>query len=401
MIHVGSTSVRRAISILLGSLVVALASPRGQGAEEITVAYANTHAGFVELFDLHESRSGVTVNRVHISTVDMRSALLARAEDRRLPDAVILSADNLGLDALAFSSVPLEFFDPGLNEQMRRRVKRDGNHLGIPLIAGNHLVLYYDKARFSEAPRTIEPLGSQRLDQSAFPISWNYDSMYWFMTFAGAHDAFPIREGEVLLDTVGMRTALREYVRLSRGGFVNPASDYMSAKQAFIGGLVPCLIDGEWAYGELKTRFGDRLGIGPLPTIGTSELVSYSTVQVLAFPNRSLHGQKRTLLAEFGLFLQSEEAQRHLLNQVGALPVHDAVVSELMDAGDENLKEIMRTYQAAVPLPLDDRMGVVWEAMHKGFDRYLGGHHDSETATAFMQHLSDRSTTRAVEENLP
>lgn len=381
-------------------LVAILTRQKSLAAQEITVAFANSHAQFTNLFTRFTEETGIAVKSEFIDTSAMRPELLLRANRQQLPDAVIFSADNLSTHAFAFSEVKSNLFNAKLNAQARAMVEFEGAYLGVPVLVGNHLMLYYNKELLNEAPEALPNSGGGKTGRQP-RVAFNYGSMYWFMSFVGACDGFPIQGGSVRLDTPEMQAALRLYSNLAKGGAVDSRNKYSEAKDSFLKGQVPCLIDGDWAYGELAARFGKKLGIAGLPSIGGRRLVSYCAAQALAFPNRSLQGPKAEPLRRFAEFMQSAEVQRQIWREIGALPVRDDSISELMSSGNEQLKDVYRAYQTATPLPLDASMAVVWEAMYGGFVRYSGGWYDAPRTTAYMQHLATVSTDAKAVANTP
>lgn len=384
----GTRTWLRALVLVL--LAVVIVHEDGHAASEITVVYANSHARFPRLFALFSEQTGIAVKSEFIDTALMRPELLIRANRQMLPDAVIFSADNLNASQLAFSRVRSNLFSANLDQRVRGMVEFEGVYRGIPVLVGNHLMLYYNKGLLDRAPDTLPDFAKAGRSRTPL-VAFDYGSMYWFLSFAGACGGFPLQDGAIRLDTPEMRAALQLYSNIASAGTVNPGNNYQEAKDGFLKGKVPCLIDGDWAYGELLAAYGNRLGVARLPDVGGRRLASYCTAQALAFPNRSLQGPKSAALLRLAEFMQSAAVQRRIWSEIGALPVTGDAISELLSSGNEQLKDIYRAYETAVPLPVDANMAVIWEVMQRGVTRYSGGWYDAGRATAYMQHLAIRS----------
>ncbi|RME68943.1 MAG: extracellular solute-binding protein, partial [Verrucomicrobia bacterium] len=350
-----------------------------------------THSRFTALFDAFTRETGIAVTHRFVPTEDILPFLLRAAESRQLPDAVVLSADNLSVSLLAYEDVPRDLVSDAIDDAILDLARVDGRLKGIPILTGNQLLLYYNKTRLPHAPARLEALAPAS-DDAAPRVAWNFRSMYWFLTFLAGRGGFPIRDGDVALDTPPMRETLEAYVALARSGFVDPDLDYPAIHQAFVDGRLDAIIDGEWVAGELHTAMGETLGIAPLPTWEGTPLQAFRSAQVLAFPNLSLSGRRGPLLRQLARFLQTPEAQRYIWQTIGAIPVRRDTQAELRASGDHHMAALLETWAAADALRPDRRMPLVWEALKVGFTRCAEGIYTAADAAAFMQHRFAQSS---------
>ncbi len=90
---------------------------------------------------------------------------------------------------------------------------------------------------------------------------------------------------------------------------------------------------GSWSYGAFAEVLGEDLGVLTLPSIEGREMVPYSSVHALAFPNQSLQGEKRAQLKLLAEFLQSAPVQRRIWQELRGLPVSRQVMAEVESRG--------------------------------------------------------------------
>lgn len=367
-------------------------------AETLLIAYANTHLGFEQQLRRFEQDSGVKLTFIHTNTTAMRVEMLRRASARTLPDAVILAADNLALETLSFSRIPKEFLSPLLSERVLSLGRRGDTLYGIPIIGGNHLMLYYNKSLLPAPKAALEDYVPERGAgrQPVRPIVWPHASMYWFLPFALAFDGDPLRPVEVRMDSPEMVRALGKYVKLGHSLDLGAQCDYECALAAFMDGKAASLIDGEWSMGRLLSQWGDKLGIASLPTVEGVPLRAVCSAQVLAFPNLSLRGEKRVALEKFARFVQSDAFQTAVWKELHAIPVNADAVKAVMASDDELLKFAVAGFESARPMPVDPRMPVIWEALLKGYERHAEGQYDAAKSAAYMQQLVDKSLNSAL-----
>ncbi len=119
--------------------------------QQITIAFSLENYDFSQFFGEFTGQTGIDVGFAKVSTSDMKMEVLTMADRRSLPDAIIIPGDMLGLDVAAYSEVPDAWITSGLEQDKKALGMVDGQLVGIPLIAGNHLVLYYNKS-LVEAP---------------------------------------------------------------------------------------------------------------------------------------------------------------------------------------------------------------------------------------------------------
>lgn len=360
---------------------------------QVTIAFTHENYNFFNLFEQFSAATGIQVKTAAFASEDLKVELLQRADNDLLPDAVIVPADYIGLEEINYSEIPPELNDPNTDSSLVSALKIDQKQFGIPIIAGNHLVLYYNKRYVSSPAVTWSSMFEMQntLPKGVDLIGWSYNEMYWFLPFLTAFGEPPLQGHQMALDTQGMRSALKYYWQLSEQGYVDPHCDYQCSFDKFAAGQLAYMINGVWANGKLNQTMAENLGVAVLPQIGDKTMQPYYSAHVLAFPNRSLSSDKRQHLQRLAQFFQSYQTQAKIWYELHSLPVHRLVLNKVRLEAGQNERAIFEQLDRAVPMPTTREMAIVWEAIGKGANRYMAGVFSAEKATQYMQYVADKT----------
>ena len=362
-------------------------------ANTITLAYSLENYDLSRYFETFTRQTGIQIHHAQLSTSDMKTEILVRADAHALPDAVIVPGDLLGLTVAEFGEVPANWLSAETTKNTRRHGKVKGVQLGIPIIAGNHLLLYYNKSHIAQPASNWQELLTQK--PKVIPgtrlISWSYNEMFWLIPFLGAYDAFPYGNNAISLNLPGIGEALEFYKALADNGTVEASCNYQCAFDAFVNEKVTYTINGSWSLGGFGEKLGANLGVALLPDIGANAMRPYSSVHALAFPNRASQSGKKALLQQLSLFLQSYDIQYQIWQDISALPVNNKVLQHVKAHSSDNTQNLLTQLQQSEPMPNDPEMAIVWEALLMGFNRFQGGAMDVEETLAYMQYIADKS----------
>ena len=356
----------------------------------LTIGYEN--AALSLLIDDFEQHYPYQVETRTFDNAALKTALLQHGDKHQLPDAALVPADFLGLSSLEYSQVDASLISSQTGQQFSDSAKVDGDYLGIPIIAGNHLILYYNNQLVTQVASSWQQLRQQQHSVPAqHLLTWSYNEMYWLIPFATAMQSTPLAGQRIQLNTPEMRQALKFYLATSQQGLVDQDCDYSCSIDNFSRGNSAYLISGVWSYRQLKVQLGDNLGISTLPTLNGNPMRSYFSSHVLAFPGNSLKGPKRQALLAFAQHLQRPSMQKLLWDKMQVLPVNSDILKQITAQADANTANIIRQLNQSVPMPNSYLMALVWEAMSIGFRRYAADVISVEQATLLMQHLAEQS----------
>ncbi len=156
-----------------------------------------------------------------------------------------------------------------------------GKTYGVPLQAGNHLMLYYNKKFVPTAPATFDDLVKISKDlitknasvKNFTPFAWNQGESFWVFPVAHAYGAteFDKDNKTPVLDTDGWTSTYTLFHDLKFTDKITPSEcDYNCMDGGFSNGTAAMILNGDWALGGDKRYIkvlGKDLGIAPWPKV--------------------------------------------------------------------------------------------------------------------------------------
>ncbi|MEW9698944.1 extracellular solute-binding protein [Paenibacillus sp. SI8] len=281
-----------------------------------------------------------------------------------------------------YSQVPSDFSEGLLDNEALATMQVRGLQYGLPALLGNHLVLYYNKEIYGEAPQSWEQVAAMLPELQAkqiIPVGADLEQSYWFIPFLTAFGGWPMKDGRPDLIHDAMKQALQfVHTQLEEGHIVslNGSRDLL---EHFISGQVGAIICGEWNFNYLTQHMQGKLGIGRLPSIGGNDSIPMSSSIGMIFPNRALESELKDELRSFARFMLSEECQLKWVNEVQRIPANRAVLQYLAANSSPNWVEILSLLQESRPMPIDPLMIHNWVAMEHGL-RVLLEEKDTDAA---------------------
>ncbi|MFY8272754.1 sugar ABC transporter substrate-binding protein [Pseudoalteromonas sp. SSDWG2] len=322
----------------------------------------------------------------------LKVRLIQSVESGAKADAILVPSDYLGMDEfIHYSKVPASLITQHLSPYFEKSGTVQDEQLGIPIVGGNHLLMFYNKSKISTPAKTWEEIIRAQEQQKSPLIGWSFMEMFWFVPFIHAFDEAPVVNEQPNLDTQSMRNALAFVWRLAQNGIVDAQCDYACNDKRFLGGETAYSINGVWAYNQYKQALGDNLGVAILPTINGRPMAPYSTSFVLAFPNKALEKDKRQELEQLARLLQSTQFQSALWQQRIGIPVRSDVYNDIIQHADSDAKVVLEALAFTKPMPNSRNMMIIWEVLLKGYTRFGAGALDAQQTSRFMQKLAERS----------
>lgn len=372
---------------------VFLALSASSQAKEITLAFGQTPYDFQPALDEFSQKYDVTIVTPE-STQDLKSELIKRSRKKRLPDIFIAPFDYTALPNLPLLTLDKSWFDGDISQTALDLVRVDGGFSSVPLVAGNHLLLYYNKALIDQPARSWKELEKQKSVITAGQklIAWAYNGMYLFIPFLSAFDALPIQGNKLQLSGSGMIKSLEFYWTLPDRGLAHPECYISCFSEGFGNGEIAYVIDGIWSYKRYSQDLDNDLGVALLPSINERPMTPYFSAHVLAIVDKA--DQDQELVKKLALHLQSYSVQQALWQNSKALPTNARLLSSIVRAGNANDAAIIAQLESAIPMPNSPYMAVIWEAMSKGFNRYGADILNAKEASDLMQHLAQRTIDR-------
>ncbi|MFC6271974.1 extracellular solute-binding protein [Pseudoalteromonas fenneropenaei] len=372
-----------------------------QAQQNISVAVGMENYDFTPFFAEFTKKTNITVDLLAFANNDLKSELLQQATQDGLPDVIIVPSDYMGLDFLNLSEVPATWLSTKLTPAVRHNSQVNGVYKGVPLLFGNHLLLYYNKKLLTNPPVAWQDFAAlkQNIGTDTELIAWNYLEMFWFAAFHNTFGTPLIANGKANLNSPQMVATLKWYKQLRDQLNLDTDCNYTCVNQKFEGGKLAMVINGTWIFNRYGEALGDQLGVAVLPKYHEHPMSPFYSAHVMAFPNQGLTGAKSSALKKLVEFIQSQPLQKQVWQKLQSLPTLDSELNALdktsQQHNNRNLHHMIKALESATAMPNDPEMAYIWEAMLKGVTRYLADVFDAEQAAQYMQYTAEKSIEHA------
>jgi|GEM_PF-100762 len=304
------------------------------------------------------------------------------------PQMAFVPSDMASLAGPAlYSETPSDLFRKELSEDSLATMQLDGIQYGVPVLRGNHLVMFYNKDIFPEAPRSWEDLeaATDRLMQrSIVPIAADLRHPYWFIPFLTAFGGWPIRDSKPNLDTQEMLRALTFLQSSMKSNVIGSFDGSTDLLHNFFAGRIGAIICGEWIFNYVNQNMKEKLGVGRLPEIRGHRPIPMTSSVGLVFPNRALESEHRGHLLAFAEYMLSDECQKKWANQVHRIPASKSALNEVTSMANANKREVVAQMSDCRPIPVHAAMPRIWDAMKAGLDVLVNQQGEPEEALRCM-----------------
>lgn len=373
--------------------------------DKLTVVYTYAEDSFGEVLQAFARENGVSIQAEFKKQGELKSSIMGMMELDTTPDAIVMPADHIGLYAfIKYSPVNPNDFPARISPRIWFSSASDGTHYGVPLIQGNHLMLYYNKKWINTPAADWEDMFAQQAQlksKGVATITWSYDEPYWFLPFLGAYGGWPLNKGKAELHTPAMVAALDFYKNLRTRELLYPNCSYECGVDLFKSQKVAYTINGDWIGKEFYKVLGDDLGVSVIPRAEGKKIVPTFTSHVLAFPNNGLNGSKKTQLMNLAHYLHSPKVQQQLWERTGAIPVEASALNYVQRHARGYLKNTIELMADTKPLPTEKEMTFIWDAIGKGWLRHREGALDAPATAKYMQQLAERHIRNAHQLSVP
>lgn len=319
---------------------------------------------------LYTERFGVQVTPQVMNITELTARLNRIKDTHQGPHLAMVPADMSSyVENGRYSEVPGGLLDDVLTEGTLLTMQMDGVQYGIPVLRGNHLVLYYNPEIYNSAPTTWDVFEeeAERLSaQGIVPIGADLQQGYWFIPFLTAFGGWPVQNGKPNVITAEMKQAL-QFIRdkIDQGVLVSLDGSTGLLEQ-FIDGKIGAIICGEWIYNHLDKHMNHRLAVCQLPVIEGRQSLSMTSSIGLIYPNHSLTSEEREDILSFTRFMLSDECQTMWTLDVQRIPAQEETLKRLTNIVAPNKKMILSLLDQARPMPTFPFMIHVWEALNAG-----------------------------------
>jgi maltose-binding protein MalE len=375
---IGSRMVALAVLLLVAKIPYAAAAPTREtlgspSSETIVLWHSLNTAQSRILAKTLQDFSSTTGIPVKLETgMELTRALVKQKRYGALPDVVWGAADLIAISReIDLSTIPRGLIPSSISPRFVSELSLNGASLGVPILAGNHLVLYSNASIVPNPAETWEELIEQHGDLSkkhiatlAIPVGEPYYFLP-FMLHAGAF-ANGILNPSLGNDWDKAADAIKNYVTFIDAGVIPRKCSFTCVTDDFLKGKIAYAISGDWQFSENYAALGKNLRISKLPSLQGKPMKSISASQGLFFPGKSLAGPRRTSLIKLMHHLLESKVQYHFALDAGRIPVTTQAQDQLLHTEvSQQQKDLIEIFHDSQPLQSTGSTILTWLMLRK------------------------------------
>ena len=273
-------------------------------------------------------------------------------------------------------------------------VTAGGTLWGAPVSFGNQLMLYWNK----DLVGATAPADSDAWVAAAktlttgdqYGIVFNQTESFWLVPFLGGFGGSVFAADGVTptLNTDAMQGALQFLYDLKYTDKVTPAeADYNVADALFKDGKAAFIINGDWTLGAYAEALGDKLGVGPLPTITGKEDPKPYIAGAFLMASKAVGDDPdlKTVVSDFMQFATAKDQQINMVKALKRLPGNAEAIADPVVTGDPLLNGAAAAAVKGIPQPTNLEMRCVFDSMTAGVRDLFTGNSDVAGIAGTMQ----------------
>lgn len=342
---------------------------------------------------------GITIEVVNYDVEKLRENFQTAVLAGNSPDLLWTVNDHAGPFTKASLIQPVEGLGFDLNAFLPgalEAVKLDGKVWGIPLSAGNHLMLLYNKDLVKTPPKDTDELVKMAKELTKGDVqgfAYNLNEPFWLVPWLGGYGGavFGADGKTPTLNTDAMKKTLQLLRDFKFKDKVVPQEcDYGCADTLFKDGKAAMIINGDWALGEYSKVLGDKLGTAPIPKIvGADWPKPYTSGIYFMFP-KDLKGDKLEAAKKFVNFILSDEVQLGYVKSDKRLPAVKKLFNDKLITEDPILKGSSEDLSHGTGMPPQAEMRCNWDAMRPNLEAVMADKMSPADAAAAMQAAAEK-----------
>ncbi len=386
------------ILLLISSVLFVSCEKKPKEAGPVTFALwtqeSESEGGFQYIEALAESymaaHANVTIDVLQKGTEDLREDFQTASLAGDSPELLWTVSDHAGPFTTADLILPVDdYFDMS---KYVESVVANGKTWAVPITAGNHLMLLYNKDLVSKAPVTTDELIAMAKEHTSgdmYGLVYNQTEPFWLAPWLGGFGGKVFAADGVTptLDTAAMVGTLQFLHDLKFVHKIMPnEADYGMADTLFKEGKAAFLINGDWSLTDYKGVLGDKLGITAIPKVSSTGKWSapYTSGKYFMISN-SVEGEKLDVVVDFIKFATNTENQVELVEKLVRLPGLTSVLNDPIVTGDPVFKDSGAALAKGTPMPTVLEMRANWDAMKPELIAVMSGTKTPEEAAKAMQ----------------
>jgi maltose/maltodextrin transport system substrate-binding protein len=293
------------------------------------------------------------------------------------PDIVLWAHDRFGewaAGGLISPVTPSSEFTAGILPSAVDAVTFGGKMWGYP-IAVEAVGLIYNKDIVATPPATFEEIKALTMPAGKTAIMWDYNNTYFTMPMLMANGGFAFKKvdgtyngKETGVNNEGAIMGGKVLKDLIDGGTMPKGVDYGVMDGAMNKGEVAMVINGPWAWANLKTS-KINFGVAPVPSVNGKPSPSFLGVYSAAINAASKNKDLSIELIENFILTDEGLAAWNGKSDLGALADTSAAAAQT----DPNVQATLINASGGIPMPSNPEMGAFWSAMQPALSNITTG----------------------------
>lgn len=326
--------------------------------------------GLQKVGDEFTKKTGIEVKVEHPEDAPGKFSQAAAAG--KGPDVWIWPHDRIGewiTGGLLESVNPGKAIKEGIDPLAWKAFTTNGKIWGYP-ISIEAVALIYNKDLVPTPPKSFDDilvLDKKLQKNGKRAILWDFTNTYFTWGLLAANGGYAFKQkpdgsydaSDVGVNNAGAIKGVETLKGLIKAGAMPKSASYSDMEAAMVQGDVAMMINGPWAWGNLREK-KINFGVAPIPAVGTKSGAPF--VGVLgAMVNKS--SQNKDLAIEF---IENYMLTVSGLKQIDAdkplgVPANKALYQEMK--GNPLIQATMASAKAGAPMPSNPEMGKFWSAM--------------------------------------
>mgnify|MGYP000271259925 CR=1 FL=1 len=336
----------------------------------------------------------VTIEVVRKDTEALREDFQTASLAGEPPELLWTVSDQAGPFTAAGLIQPVD--DLYAADKFVESVVMDGNTYAVPISAGNHLMLLYNKDLIAEAPKDTDAFiaaAKAATTDDVFGLVYNMTEPFWLVPWLGGFGGKVFADDGITptLNTQAMINTLKFLSDLKSVHKVTPVeADYATMDTLFKEGKAAMLINGDWSLSDYASVLGDKLGVARLPMVkSTGKYPAPYTAGKYFMVADGVEGAVLNAVKGFIGYVTSPDIQNEMLETFKRLPALLSALNAPSITSDPILQGSASQLAVGTPMPTVVEMRANWDAMKPEMNAVLAGTKTPAEAAKAMQSAAE------------
>lgn len=298
-----------------------------------------------QVADFMAANPKLTINVVQKDTEALREDFQTASLAGSAPELLWTVSDHAGPFTAADLIRPVD--DLVKTADFVESVVMNGKTWAVPISAGNHLMLQFNKKFVPTAPKNTDEMVKIAQDlmkagKVEYGLVFNFTEPFWLAPWLGgfggkvfaADGVTPTLNTKAMIDTLQFLSDLKNKFKV-----VPTECDYNAADTLFKEGKAAMIINGDWSLSDYAKILGADHGIAPIPMVSaTGKWPAPYTSGKYFMVAKDVDAGQLAAIKGFIAYVASYDQQVALVKTLKRLPGLKAALADPIISGDLTLK---------------------------------------------------------------